>query len=137
MNINIQVKDVLQALTSNLELMRMQPGTLRCPKMDDSLEQYGLETLADLVDLVELDQMVPEMRKTAAAVVDHLPFAAQQLIAALSRPRQAATGSRIAENQLSHCFKVRTGQSCSFIKINRGCRSFSSMMTSACNSKLN
>lgn len=130
-NIAFQVKDLLQALTSNLELMRIRPGTL-CPKMDDSLEQYGLKTLVDLVDAVEVENLVSEMRETAAAVVEHLPFAARQLIAALSRPGQAAPGSRFAEIQLSHCFKVRTIQSWYPKNCNSDGPRFCSTLMSAC-----
>ncbi len=104
------MKDVLQALTSNLELMRMRPGTL-CPEMDEVSELNGLETLVDLVTIVDVSRLAPEMRKTAAAVVEHLPFAASQLAAVLSQPGQAAAGSSHAANQLSHCLQVCTNDS--------------------------
>ena len=83
----------------------MQPGTL-CPAMDNLLTIYGLETLKDLISSVEVARLVPEMRHAAAAVVEHLPFAAHQLAAVLSRPGQAATEAKNAASQLSHCLKV-------------------------------
>ena len=109
----LQVKEVLKALTSNLDLIRMRPDML-CPEMFDRLEPYGLETLAELVALVDVAWLAPEMRKTAAAVVEHLPFAARQLAAVLSQPAgQAATGSSHAASQLSHCLQVRANDFCS------------------------
>ncbi len=106
-----QVKEVLQALTSNLELMRLWPDTL-CSEKGEVLEWCGLETLAELVKAVDVARLAPEMRKMVAAVVEHLPFAASQLAAVLSQPGQAAAGSSHAASQLSHCLQVRTNYLC-------------------------
>ncbi len=94
----------------------MRPSTL-CAKVDDKLEIYGLETLADLIESVEVARLLaPEMGRAAAALVDHMSFAARQLTIALSRPGQAPAGGRDAADQLSHCVKVRTVRSCSLIR---------------------
>ena len=90
----------------------MRPSMLS-PKMDDKLEIYGLETLATLVESVEVARLAPEMEHAAAAVVEHMSYAASQLANALSRPGQAATGCSSAASQLSHCVRVRTVRSCS------------------------
>ena len=91
----------------------MRPDMLS-PEMFDCLKLYGLDTLAELVAVVDVARLAPEMRKAAAAVVEHLPFAARQLVAVLSQPGgQAATGSSHAASQLSHCLQVRTNNFCS------------------------
>lgn len=113
------MKDVLQALTSNLELMRLRPDTL-CPEMDEVLEQYGLETLVELIMVVDVTRLAPEMRRTAAAVVEHLPFASSQLAAVLNQSGQAAAGSSRAASQLSYCLQVCNNDSCSHVMLMNG-----------------
>ena len=101
----------------------MRPDTLR-PDMDDELNDwYGLDTLAELVKAVDVARLAPEMRKTAAAVVEHLPFAARQLAAVLSQPGgQAATGSSHTTSKLSHCLQVRANTFCSPVMSKDDCK---------------
>ena len=77
----------------------MRPDTLS-PDMNSCLDWYGLDTLAELVKAVDVARLAPEMRKTAAAVVEHLPFAARQLAAVLSQPASWPLCSRSPAGRL-------------------------------------